>query len=358
MTDLNATENFDALDPQGMLNHALNLPNTCADAWELAEQTFSRLDLEPLKQVRRIVLVGMGGSAIGGDLLSALVADESSRPVYVQRGYDLPAFVKGSETLVIGSSYSGNTEETLSAFTQARQRGALLFAATTNGEIARLAEEWEAPVFRFEYESQPRAALGYSFVPLVNLLGHLGFISDKSKELAEAVDTMRAWQAEIAPSVQLSDNAAKQLAQDLMERIPVVYGAGITVPVARRWKTQLDENAKRWAFYEEMPELNHNSVVGYETSELVQDRVTILTLRSAHDSERMQARWRITSQILEREGVENRSVEARGSSQLAQMLSLIHFGDLVSVYLALASDIDPTPVSTIGYLKEQLAAIG
>jgi glucose/mannose-6-phosphate isomerase len=358
MTDLNATEKFETIDPQGMLNHALNLPQTCADAWQLAQQTFSRLDLEHLKQVSRIVLVGMGGSAIGGDMLSALVVDESSCPIYVQRGYDLPAFVHGPDTLVIGSSYSGNTEETLSAFTQARQRGALLFAATTNGEIARLTKEWDALAFHFEYESQPRAALGYSFIPLVNLLGHLGFIDDKSNDLAEAVDTMRAWQTEIAPSVPLSNNAAKQLAQDLMTRIPVVYGAGITVPVARRWKTQLNENAKRWAFYDEMPELNHNSVVGYETSELVQDRLTVLTLQSGYDSERMHARWCITSQILEREGVENRSIEARGSSQLAQMLSLIHFGDLVSVYLALASDIDPTPVSTIGYLKEQLAEIG
>jgi len=296
----------------------------------------------------------MGGSAIGGDLLAALVAGECPCPILVQRGYELPAFVSGPETLVIGCSHSGNTEETLSAFGQARQRGTALLALTTGGEISRLADGWGAPVLRYAYDSQPRAALGYSFILLVNLLCHLGCTADKTADLSEAVEVMRVLQTEIGPAVPVVTNPAKRLAGQLMERLPVVYGAGLMEPVARRWKTQLNENAKRWAFFEPMPELNHNAVVGYERSERLRAWGSVIMLRSRYDSQRIQARWRITRELLLHEGVVADQVQARGQSRLAQMLSLIHYGDLMSVYLALASNVDPTPVTPIAYLKEQL----
>jgi len=354
MSNLNATTQFASVDPQGMLGHVLALPQTCADAWELAQRTYPTLNLP--SGFQHIVIVGMGGSAIGGDLLSALVADECPCPIMVQRGYQLPAFVQGPETLVIGVSYSGNTEETLSAFNQARARGALLTALTTGGEMLRLANEWHVPVLRFNYPSQPRAALGYSFVPLLNLLSQLGLVTGHANALHEAVDVMHAWQAEIGPEVPTADNPAKQLAGALRDRAPVVYGAGLLQPVARRWKTQFNENAKVWAFFEEMPELNHNAVVGFEQSASIRGQTAVITLRSRYDSARIQRRWRVTGELLLREGVKLYVVEARGQSRLAQMLSAIHFGDLVSVYLALTNDIDPTPVAPINYLKAQLAS--
>jgi glucose/mannose-6-phosphate isomerase len=358
MIDLNAEQKFADIDKQGMLGHVLNLPQTCADAWDLAQRALPPLDLlhSMPEQTRQIVVVGMGGSAIGGDLLAALVADENPVPVLVHRGYDLPAFVDGPRTLVIGSSHSGNTEETLSAFRQAHKRGAALLALTTGGELARLSAEWGTPVLRFKYDSQPRAALGYSFILLVNLMCHLGLISDKTADLAEAVDTMRAWQAEIGPQVPVVQNPAKRLAGLLMERMPVIYGAGLMEPVARRWKTQFNENAKSWAVFEEMPELNHNAVVGYEMSQRIRDWTSVIMLRSRFDSPRIQTRWRVTRQMLLHEGLSSDQVKAQGQSRLAQMLSLVHFGDLVSVYLALAYGVDPTPIGPITYLKEQLAA--
>lgn len=370
MIDLDDAERFSDIDKQGMLDHALNLPQTCADAWELVQQTYRDLDLSRLlsqrptvtgdrvgpASVQRIIIVGMGGSAIGGDLLAALVADECPCPILVQRGYDLPVFVDGPETLVIGSSHSGNTEETLSAFRQARQRGAALLALSTGGELAGLAREWGVPLVRFEYDAQPRAALGYSFTLLVGLLSYLGLVADKSDDLAEALEVMRAWQAEIGPEIPVANNPAKRMAGQLMERMPVIYGAGLTEPVARRWKTQMNENAKSWAFFEGMPELNHNAVVGFERSDMIRERATVIMLRSRFDSPRIQSRWRITRQMLLREGVNSNQVTARGESRLAQMLSLVHFGDLVSVYLAIASEVDPTPVPSIAYLKEQLAS--
>jgi glucose/mannose-6-phosphate isomerase len=273
----------------------------------------------------------------------------------VQRGYQLPAFVQGPETLVIGVSYSGNTEETLSAFNQAHARGALLTALTTGGEMLRLANAWHVPVLRFDYPAQPRAALGYSFVPLLNLLSQLGLVTGQANALQEAIDVMRAWQKEIGPEVPTSDNPAKQLADALRDRVPVVYGAGLLQPVARRWKTQFNENAKVWSFFEALPELNHNAVVGFERSAQIREQAAVITLRSRDDSARIQRRWRVTGELLSREKVAQYVVEARGASRLAQMLSAIHFGDLVSVYLALVNDMDPTPVAPINYLKAQLA---
>jgi glucose/mannose-6-phosphate isomerase len=358
MIDLNAVEKFADIDPQAMLAHATALPQTCADAWELASHTFPRLHLpSDYREVRQIVVAGMGGSAIGGDLLVALVTPECPIPIFVNRSYDLPTFVNGPDTLVIGASHSGNTEETLSAIEQAHARGASLLAITTGGELARLCSEWGAPVLRFAYNSQPRAALGYSFIPLLNLLCQLGLIEDKTAALNEAVHVMHDWQVEIGPTSPLSNNPAKRLAGQLVERMPVIYGAGLMAPVARRWKTQFNENSKAWAFFEELPELNHNAVVGYEMSERIREWATVVFVRSRYDSPRIQARWRITRELLIREGVGSDQVYARGQSRLAQMLSLIHFGDLVSVYLALATGIDPTPVTPIAYLKEQLTLV-
>jgi glucose/mannose-6-phosphate isomerase len=363
MIDLNDTIKFPEIDKEGMLVHALNLPQTCTDAWELGEQTYPHLDLAQYKVEHsggpeRIVIVGMGGSAIGGDLLAALVAPDCPCPILVHRGYDLPAYANGPETLVIGCSHSGNTEETLSAVQQAHERGIGLLALTTGGELAKRAKAWRVPVMRYRYDSQPRAALGYPLMLLVKLLCHLGLVIDKTEDLAEAVDSMHTWQSEIGPDVPVAANPAKRLAGQLLERLPIVYGAGLMEPVASRWKTQFNENAKGWAFSEGMPELNHNSVVGYEMSARVCEWMSVIMLRSRYESTRIRKRWRITHDILLHEGIGVDQVEARGQSRLAQMLSLIHFGDLVSIYLALANSVDPTPVSPIAYLKEQLAKTG
>ena len=358
MTELPTEPN--TFDKQGMLSHALNLPAMCSDAWELATRTLPRLQFvknvqQAKTDIHQIAVVGMGGSAIGGDLVAALVSAECPCPISVHRGYDLPRFVKGTDTLVIGCSHSGNTEETLSAFSQAHERGTSLFAITTGGELERMANEWGVSVARYAYPSQPRAALGYPMMLLINLLCQLGLVADKAGDVSEAVDTMLAWQAETTYDVPLASNTAKQLATELQQRVPIVYGAGLTEPVARRWKTQFNENAKCWSFYEGMPELNHNAVVGYEQSQNIRMGSYVMMLRSHEDSTRMQTRWRITSELLLREGVGNRQVMARGQCRLAQTLSLIHFGDLVSVYLAYVNKVDPTPIGPIAYLKEELA---
>jgi glucose/mannose-6-phosphate isomerase len=166
---------------------------------------------------------------------------------------------------------------------------------------------------------------------------------------------MDTWQTEIGPKVPTVRNAAKQLALQLEGRLPIIYGAGFLAAVANRWKTQLNENSKHWAFFEALPELNHNAVVGFGIPQAVRYRATVLMLRSNLDHPRVQARWEVTRELLARESVAAEGIQGRGEGALAQMLSLIHFGDYVSFYLAMLNGADPTPVETIAFLKQRLA---
>jgi glucose/mannose-6-phosphate isomerase len=343
---------FADLDPGHMLEHIAELPRQCRDAWELAQSADLPREYE---SVGRVVCVGMGGSAMGGALVQGLAESEAAIPIHVVRGYDLPALASGPGTLVIACSYSGNTEETLSAAVQGLERGVRLAAITTGGKLAALTEERGIPLLRFEYQAQPRAALGYLFVLLLGLLSKLGLLRDFSAEVEEAALVMGAWQKEIAPSVPSKQNAAKRLAARLGERQAVTYGAGFLAPVANRWKTQFNENSKHWAFFEELPELNHNGVVGYANPEGVRDRTLVVLLRSSFDHPRVAVRFDVTQELLEQEGVATETAEGRGESRSAQALSLIHFGDYVSLYLAMLNGADPSPVETIAYLKRRLA---
>ncbi|HIC93803.1 MAG TPA: bifunctional phosphoglucose/phosphomannose isomerase, partial [Anaerolineae bacterium] len=236
-----------------------------------------------------------------------------------------------------------------------RRRGAKLLAITTDGRLVERARELGVPLLTFSYQSQPRAALGHSLIPLVGVLVKLGLVADKSADLEEAARVMEALQEEIGGAVPLAENPAKRLARRLHGHLPVVYGAGPLAEVARRWKTQFNENSKAWSFFEQLPELNHNAVVGYQFPADLAEKVVIVMLTSPLDHPRHRVRFRVTREILARRGIACEEVEARGQSPLAQMLSLVHFGDYVSFYLAMLYEVDPTPVEVIAYLKERLA---
>jgi len=277
-------------------------------------------------------------------------------PIVTNRDYTAPAFVN-AETLIIASSYSGNTEETLAAFDEASKRGASLLAITTGGQLAQRARELRVPLLTFRYQSQPRAALGYSLVSLIGVVQKLGFIGDKSDDLEEAIAVMESLQEEIGETTPVTENPAKQLAKRLCGRLPVIYGSGYLAEVAHRWTTQLNENAESWSFFEQLPELNHNAVVGYQFPKELAEKVVVVMLTSSLDHPRNKVRSQVTQEVLARQGVACEVVSARGESPLVQMLSAIHFGDYVSYYLALLYEIDPTPVKVIDYLKERLAQL-
>jgi len=327
------------------------MPQLCQRAWQMA----MKFDLpRDYSKVNKVVILGMGGSAIGGDLVASLAVSEAKLPIIVYRGYDLPAFVD-AQTLVIASSYSGMTEETLSSFEQALKIDSKKLAVTTGGKLKSMAEEKNVPVFGFDYKAQPRAALAFSFLPILGFLQRLGFLSDKSADVSETVEVLRDLAQKIKEDVPLSGNPAKQLANRLYGHLSVIYGAGILSEVAHRWKTQLNENSKAWAFYEVFPELNHNAVVGYQFPLELANKIMVVLLRSTSLQRRIQLRYQVTCQLLDRAKVGYQIVDGNGTSALSQMMSLVLFGDYTSYYLAILCKIDPSPVKAIDYLKEQLA---
>ncbi len=351
MHDLDRLETIATLDPGRMHRLIAELPDQLADAWSRIQSLELPADFA---KVRQVVILGMGGSAIGGDLARSLTESESRVPVLVNREYTVPAFV-GPETLVIASSYSGNTEETLAAFQAAQVLGARLIAVTTGGKLADLARAWAAPLFTFSYPSQPRAALGYSFAAILGILQKLGLVKDMSEGLSEAVALLKAMQREIGIETPIDQNPAKQLARRLESRMPVIYGAGPLSDVARRWKTQFNENAKTWAGFDVLSELSHNTVVGYQFPRDMAEHVFVVMLQSALDHPRIHVRFNVTVELLAQHRIPHATVEGQGRSTLAQMLSLVHFGDYVSYYLALLNGTDPTPVAAIDLLKSRLA---
>ncbi len=350
MVNLDDSQVFKQYDPEGMLGHLHRMPELCRQAWQMAME----FSLPPdCGEASKVVISGMGGSAIGGSLVAALVMSEARLPIFIHRDYGLPAFVD-EKTLVIASSYSGMTEETVSSFEAALKSGAKKLVMTTGGRLKALARENNVPVFGFDYKSPPRAALPFGFLPVLCFLGRLGFINDKSKDVVEAVQVLDGLAEEISETVASGENPAKKLARELCGRLPVIYGADILSEVAHRWKTQLNENTKAWAFYEVFPELDHNAVVGYQFPPELASKMAVVLLRSGLLSERIKLRYRVTSELLSQARVSYQFVDGKGKSPLSQMMSLVLFGDYVSYYLAILYKIDPTPVKAIDYLKERL----
>lgn len=337
-------------DPDGMFRRLGEMPSQCQRAWQIARDFTLP---EDFSGVNKVVILGMGGSAIGGELIKSLVSSEARLPIIIHRDYELPGFVD-ADTLVIASSYSGTTEETMTAFQQSLKTEARKLVITTGGQLKELAEANEIPAFTFDYPSQPRAALPYSFLPVLAVLQELGLIGNRRWKIAETVAVLKSLSRNITEKIPSSQNPAKQLALNLYRRLPVIYGAGITAPVAHRWKTQINENAKAWAFSDVFPELNHNAVAGYQFPGELARKMMVVLLSSPLLSRRMKRRYQITIQLLKEANIGFLQVELEGSNPLSQVMSLVLLGDYVSGYLAMLYQIDPTPIKAIDYLKEQL----
>ncbi|MFC1998118.1 bifunctional phosphoglucose/phosphomannose isomerase [Chloroflexota bacterium] len=351
MNNLDDLRIYTKLDPDGMMQAIRDLPQQLKSAITLGTQ-FNLPQRH--KQINKVVVLGMGGSAIGGDLIGGLLSGEAPAPVIVSRNYDLPKYVDG-QTLVIASSYSGNTEETITAFEQALKTNAKKLVITTGGKLKTLAERNRVPMCVFNYKAQPRAVLGYSLGLMIGILHNLGVINSKSDEVAEAIKTLDELSAKIDAAMPQANNPAKQLAQKLVDKIVVVYGGGIFAEVAHRWKTQVNENSKAWAFYEAFSELNHNAVVGYEYPKELADKVFVVMLRAPSIHPRNLKRYELTAQILDSSGVAYEILDAAAEGLLSQVISHILFGDWVTYYLAILYGADPSPVRVISGLKNKLA---
>ena len=341
---------FTAYDPAGMLAEIDDLPDQLERAWNLGW----RLPLGDISGVRKVLLAGMGGSAIGADLLAAYAAPLASVPFLVWRDYDLPAYALEPDTLVVACSHSGNTEETLSAFEMALESGVPTIAVSTGGRLGERAREAGRPFWQFEHDGQPRAAVGYSFGLLLALVARLGLLPDPEADVVSAVQAMKGQAANIRADSPVSSNPAKRMAGQMVGRWPTIVGAGILAPVARRWRTQIAELAKALAQFEALPEADHNMVAGVLQPEGLFGGTMMIFLQAPGTDERNQHRIDITRSVMMVEGLNTDLIMAVGETRLAQQWTCLHFGDYTGYYLAMAYGIDPTPVEAIEDLKRQL----
>jgi glucose/mannose-6-phosphate isomerase len=336
-------------DPEGMLGLVAGFPDQLEEAWRISRG----IEL-PWPTPRAVAVLGMGGSAIGGDLVRGIWSDRLQVPVEVVRGYDLPAWVD-RETLVIASSKSGGTEETISALSAALERRCPVVVVTTGGPLREAAQRAGLPLATFPAHGQPRSAVGYSMGILAGILERAGVLALDEAEIVAGAATAREMGARCTPDVPTASNPAKQLAWSLVDRYAIIAAGGFLAPVARRWKAQLNENGKATAAYDELPEATHNTVVGFEQPESLRDHLFVVFLTSSLDHPRNALRARLIGELLTSTGVMHETVEAGGTSRLGQALSAITLGDYVSVYVAFTYAVDPTPVVAIDHIKERLA---
>lgn len=352
MIDLDDMQVYKQYDPQRMLDHLNNFPRLCREANELANALELPVDYS---FVNRVMMLGMGGSAISGDLIYRLMLTESKVPFSVIRDYHLPAFTC-ENTLFIASSYSGMTEETLSALNEALQiNNCKYLVITTGGRLKELALTKNIPLFTFDYDAQPRATLPFGFMGLLNFMQRLGFIDDKSADISEMFIILEQLLQQINQNVPMENNQAKQMAHKLYGKMPLIYGADITAEVAYRWKTQFNENSKAWSGHETFSELNHNTVVGYQFPQEHSSFIHVIMLRSNKLPALFKERYKATSRLLKKAKIKHSIIDACGENIIAQILSLVLLGDYISYYLALLYKVDPTPIEAIDFLKKELS---
>lgn len=344
-------EKVKAIDPEDMLGRVRAYP----DMLDSALQGDMQVDALP-RTPARVLVVGMGGSAIAGDYLQAWLDAEGKVPVVVSRAYELPRWVD-KDTLVVAFSYSGKTEETLAAFAEAKKAGAMLAAMSTGNRLEELAKSYRAPFARVTPGLQPRAALPASFGTASLLFEKLGILPGAEAALKRAARTLREAVIDIAPDVPASKNEAKRTALALQDSVAGVYAAGLLTPTARRFANQLNENSKVIAFWGVMPEMNHNELVGWAGDDDL-DRFTAVFLRYQDEHAQAKARFEFTGRLIQQRGGRVIQHEARGESVPEKLLTSSLVGDAVSVYLAALRGVDPTPVRVITELKAKVGETG
>lgn len=352
MSVLDTEELIKKIDKNGMLQSINDFPDQIEQAWNKAQNFVVPT---PYIKVNRILILGMGGTAVSAGLIKNLADFENKTPTEVLSNYNVPAYVD-HRTLVIALSYSGETEETISAFDQAASKGAKLIAISSGGQLASICRKYRAPIFNIDYGAEARAAIGYTLIPLVAIYHKLGFINLGENELKQSLDSLRNFQRKIRTEIPSQQNLAKQLAEHLLGKIAFVIGNDLMTEIAHRFKTQINENAKTLAINEVIPELCHNSINGLDWPEKLKDKILVVMLQSRYDFIRNRLRQQILTQILHKKGISYESVFIDSNvGRLAEILQGIHFSDYVSYYLALLNKVDPTKLEMAEYLKDKLS---
>ena len=350
MTTLNPAQ-IQQYDSEDMLHLLSRFSDQCKCGWEIGEA----LQLEGCDEriPSNIVIAGMGGSGIGGDLVRAVVGSQFPCPIIVHRGYTLPAFVT-SQTLFIAVSYSGNTEETLLSVEQAFAQGAQILAVTSGGKLKAFADTHNLPYVIIPSGQSPRASLGYLLMPIISVLARLGFAPylNFQSDMEETTALLGKLAEDFHPDA--PESQPKQLAQALHGKLPVIYAPQELEAIAMRWKGQINENSKSLAYYSVYPEMNHNEIEGWKHPSGLTQQCYVLQLRDPIAPPQTQRRMDITAELIQPHTAGITQVDSVGRSLLARLLSLVAIGDWTSFYLAILYEQNPTPVRRIEELKRRL----
>ena len=341
------------IDKDDMYQSIWDFPENIIDAIELSENITLKNEY---REVNNIIIAGMGGSAIGGDVVCSLIKNEIKIPFVVNRGYDLPAWANSS-TLIICSSYSGNTEETISILEEAKSLGAKVIGITTGGVLESLCKNYSFDFVNIPSGLQPRAALAFSFIPLLYILKKTSLINVVVKDwLESSVDLIKSKREEY--SLDKENNPVYQLANKLYNKLPIIYAdSGSLETVAVRLKGQICENSKILAYHSIYPEMNHNEIVGWENNEEYFSNYYVLWLMDEEMNSRNKSRKNIISEILSDLNVSQQEIEVDGNSFKERFLLLIHYGDWLSYWCGILHNTDPSPVKNIQTLKDKLSKI-
>jgi glucose/mannose-6-phosphate isomerase len=346
-TVLDQPSEIKKVDQGNMIGVCERLPELSIDALKRGEEVEI-----PRIQFSNLVVAGMGGSAIGGELLKDWLSDRAAIPIAVCRDYTLPAYVD-EKSLVVAVSYSGETEETLSALLQAARRRCVVATVSSGGRMKAFSQRLRLPHIPIPEGFHPRAAIAYLFFPLMGIVDKAGIYENKG-EVDEALRILERVSKENALASPLEDNKAKQLAVETCDTIPVVYGSRQYSAVARRLKCQFNENSKVPSKYDVFPEVDHNEVVGWEAPDHLTKAFSAIFIRDPLERQEIRKRIEVTKQIVSPKASKTVEIQAEGRQKLARMLSAMYVGDFASLYLAVLRGVDPAPTKTIAYLKQEM----
>ena len=341
------------IDPQDMFGAIYNFADQIIESIGIGKDIQLKNDYS---KCENIVVAGMGGSAIGGDVVKTLVNQGLKMPFFVNRNYSLPNWVN-EKSLVICSSYSGNTEESLSAYEDAIKKGAMICGISTGGQLSEKILSKRFDLITIPGGLQPRAALAYSFVPMMYLLNKMGLIANSLvANLSSSINSLKKKRDTYSNGD--TTNPVFKMAKEIYGMIPIIYGiTDTTGVVALRWKGQLCENAKMLAYHNEIPELNHNEIVGWGNNPDLLSELSVIWLRDKNDSKRLQARQDVTRELLNDIDIMQHEVSAEGENNVERLLDLINYGDWLSYWCAILHNTDPSPVEKIDKLKKALENI-
>ena len=351
---LDDLDQISKIDKSSMLEVIEKFPEQIIETVDIVNST----DITSVFKVDDIVLSGMGGSGVSGDIIQSFFRDKLDIPIYVNRGYDLPKWAN-KNTLLISQSYSGNTEETLSTFKHGFQKRCKIIGITSGGKLKEYCGKREIPLIKIPTGIAPRAATAYLLFSSFLILEKTGLLRDSmDSQIKETISTVKDFRDKNKKKIPEKDNISKQIAKKIMGTIPQVYGWGVYMPIAKRWCTQFNENSKIISRYDEVPECNHNDIVGWSSNPEATKKFTCILFRDEEEeSVYMSKRLNFMKKLFDDVSSKTIEIHIRGKKRLAKMIYAMYLGDYVSCYLSVLRKVDPTPVVVIDELKKELSSI-